>query len=327
MQQDRTLLYLHIPKAGGTTLNAILFNQLNDGSNSCEESNLFHSGIYYYPGFGPGGGFLKDRDLAIPDEVRRVLGRSDLRAVVGHFWFGVHRHISRACDYVTLLRHPIDRVLSLYYHVKTHYPNHSQLRKEQYRARLVRPADIDGMSLEEFVEDPPFREVDNDQVRRISGIEPEPGGCTAHMLDEAKRNLRRHFAVVGVTERFDETLVLLKRKYGWTRDILYYPRNTNPARPATDTIPGAAREAILRRNDLDHELYRFAEAMLDEMVSAAGPGFRDDLLDLRARREALLRPARAVASPEVPESTHGNGGSETRRGPLGQHRVTPSPTA
>ncbi|MHB1561444.1 MAG: sulfotransferase family 2 domain-containing protein, partial [Isosphaeraceae bacterium] len=268
----------------------------------------------------------KDPDLAIPDEVRRVLGRDDLRAVVGHFWFGVHRHIARPWHYITLLRHPIDRVLSLYYHVKTHYPNHSQPRRDQYRNRLVRPADIDGMSLEEFVEHPPFREVENDQVRRISGIEPALGGCTEHMLEEAKQNLRRHFAMVGVTERFDETLVLLKRKYGWTRDLLYYPRNTNPARPATETIPMATREAILRRNELDHELYRFAEKRLDEMASAAGPGFRNDLLDLQARREALLRPARAEASPEIPGSTRGHGGSETRREPLGQHRVTPSPT-
>jgi hypothetical protein len=288
MQPDKIILYLHIPKAGGTTLNAILFNQLNDGSGSCGEGNLFHAGIYYYPGFGPGGGFFKDPDLRIPDEVRRVLGRGDLRAVVGHFWFGIHRHIARPWDYITLLRHPIDRIISLYYHMQIKGVSLTKDRIDQDKAKMIYPADIGGMSLEEFVEDPPYREVDNDQVRRISGVEPGLGGCTKRVLEEAKENLRRCFSMVGVTDRFDETLVLLKRRYGWTKDILYYPRNTNPSRPMTDTIPRATREAILRRNELDYELYRFANDMLDEMVSAEGAGCRDDLLDLQNRKEALM---------------------------------------
>jgi hypothetical protein len=287
MQPDKVLLFLHIPKAAGTTLNQIIAYQVGRAEKTVGEEGLFHSGVYYYPGLGPGGGFLKDAQLSVPDKVVRALGRRDLCAVVGHFWFGIHRHVPSPADYVTLLRHPVDRVASLYYHIRRFYPRHSEANQEFYRQRMVRPADLAGMTLEEFIDAPPFREVDNDQTRRIAGVEPEVGGCTKALLEKAKENIRRHFSVAGVTERFDETLVLLKRKQGWAKDLFYYPRNTNPDRPPTGNLPEALREAILRRNWLDDQLYRFVSARLDEQIAAEGPNFWDEVRALRARNEKV----------------------------------------
>lgn len=287
MQKGETVLFLHIPKVGGTTLNGIIYRQFNDNSGSSGEGGLFRSGIYYYPGQGTGGGFLKDPALPIPDDVRRALRREDLHAVVGHFWFGVHEHLTGPWRYITLLRDPVDRVVSLYYHFKfkSNRPPNLEAKMEQLRARLVRPADIVGMSLEEFVEDPPYREVDNDQTRRISGLEPPLGGCTRQTLEAARENLQAHFSVVGVTERFDETIVLMRHALNWTKDILYYPRNTNPLRPRLDAIPPSIRESILRRNELDHELYLLANSMLDEKISSMGGGFEEEVLEFRRRRQ------------------------------------------
>ncbi|MEO5579030.1 MAG: hypothetical protein ABIR58_00110 [Gemmatimonadaceae bacterium] len=81
------------------------------------------------------------------------------------------------------------------------------------------------MSLHDFVTNPPFREVDNDQTRRIAGEEPPLGRCTSAMFELAKQNLRRHFRVVGVTDRFDETLLLMKQAFGWTNSLCNYPSN------------------------------------------------------------------------------------------------------
>src|SRR5262249_44721920 len=103
-----------------------------------------------------------------------------------------------------------------------------------------------------------------------------------------KDNLRRSFAVVGVTERFDETLIVLKRAFGWTKDLLYYPKNTNPDRPPIDSIPQATRDAILGWNELDRELYRFANSMLDELIASQNGGFWEELEELRVRKQALL---------------------------------------
>jgi hypothetical protein len=250
----RTVLFLHVPKAGGTTLGEYVYNQSRAPAD--HDEGLLNAGVLFIP-----YGFFKEAGLQVPDYILPQLGRDDLRAVVGHFWFGLHQHVRRPWTYVTLLRDPVERVVSLY-----HY-----LRLDER------------MTLDEFAASPPFREADNDQVRRIAGADPEIGGCTRAMLEAAKQNLRRHFAVVGVTERFDETLVLLNRRLGWTKEVASYPRNVNPARRPADSLPPATIDALRARNALDAELHRFAGEWMDEAIAAEGPAFHDDLARYRER--------------------------------------------
>jgi hypothetical protein len=247
------VLYLHIPKAGGTTLGEYVYSQCRAPED--HDEGLLNAGVLFMP-----YGFLKEPDLRIPDYIVPTLARPELRAVLGHFWFGVHEHVGRPCTYVTLLRDPVERIISLYHYL--------QLQER--------------MSLEEFAASPPFKEADNDQVRRIAGEDPPIGGCTAETLRTAKENLRRHFAVVGVTERFDETLVLLNRRLGWTREVVSYPRNVNPDRRPTESIPRSTLELIRERNALDAELHRFAQQWMDEAIAAEGPAFHDELARYRA---------------------------------------------
>ncbi|MBV9773871.1 MAG: polyhydroxyalkanoic acid system family protein [Gemmatimonadetes bacterium] len=263
-----TVLFLHVPKAGGTTLGEYVYNQARAPAD--RDEGLLNAGVLFVP-----YGFFKEAGLRVPEYIHPALGRDDLRAVVGHFWFGVHRHVRRPWTYVTLLRDPVERVVSLYHYLKLD----------------------ERMSLEEFAASPPFREADNDQVRRIAGVDPEIGGCTPAMLDAAKENLRRHFSVVGVVERFDETLVLLNRRLGWTREIASYPRNVNPARRSTASIPPSTLDALRARNALDAELHRFAGRWMDEAITAEGPGFYDDLARYRALAAPVDPPLTEVAAP------------------------------
>lgn len=253
------VLFLHVPKAGGTTLGEYVYNQCRAPRD--QDEGLLNAGVLFVP-----YGFFKEPGLEVPGYIRPMLGRGDLRAVVGHFWFGLHEHVERPWTYVTLLRDPVERVVSLYHYLKLE----------------------ERMSLEEFAASPPFREADNDQVRRIAGADPEIGGCTEATLEAAKENLRRHFAVVGVTERFDETLVLLDRRLGWTREVASYPRNVNPARRPTDSLPRSVVDAIRARNGLDAELHRFAGEWMDEAIAAEGPGFRHDLARYRTTVASTL---------------------------------------
>ena len=52
------------------------------------------------------------------------------------------------------------------------------------------------------------------QCKIIAGAVYE-GPCTAEIFERAKENLRRHFSVVGLSERFEETLALMKLRFGW----------------------------------------------------------------------------------------------------------------
>ena len=229
------VLFLHIPKAGGSTLGEYVYNQCCAPDSNGDDP--LSAGVAYLE-----YGFIKPPELVVPEHVVDLLSRRDLRAVIGHFWFGLHEHVARPCRYVTLLRDPVERVVSLYYYAKLE----------------------ETMSLEEFARKPPFREVDNDQVRRIAGVNPPVGECTREMLDLARENLRRHFDVVGTTERMDETLAQLKVKLGWNREIDSYPRNVNAARPSSSVLTREAVEAVRARNELDYELWRYASELLDQ---------------------------------------------------------------
>jgi hypothetical protein len=228
------VLFLHIPKAGGSTLGEYVYNQCC-APNASDDDPL-NAGVAYLD-----YGFIKDPELVVPEHVVNLLSRRDLRAVIGHFWFGLHEHITRPCRYITLLRDPLERVVSLYYYAKLQ----------------------DTVSLEEFARKPPFREVDNDQTRRLAGVNPPVGECTSAMLDLARENLRGHFDVVGTTERMEDTIARLNVKLGWNREVVSYPRNVNSERPKSSLLTPEAVAAIRARNELDYELWRYASELLD----------------------------------------------------------------
>lgn len=247
------VLFLHIPKAGGMSLGEYVYNQCC--ADEPRDDGQLKAGVAYLD-----YGFIKEPGLAVPEHVRRLLQRSDLRAVIGHFWFGLHEHVARPHVYVTLLRDPFERVVSLYHYAKLH----------------------ETMSLEEFLRAPPFKEVDNDQTRRLAGQDPPLGRLTRAALDTAKENLRRYFAVVGTVERFDETLALLRLKLGWTREVVSYPRNVNRDRPPLASFPREAIEAVRARNELDLELWQYASQLMDEAIETEGQRFGEELARYKA---------------------------------------------
>jgi hypothetical protein len=76
-------------------------------------------------------------------------------------------------------------------------------------------SDVGQMSLSEYLDEDHYTR--NEQVRRIAGVPPEKGPCTEATLEKALEHLRTDFAVSGLTERFDESLILMKRRLGWSK--------------------------------------------------------------------------------------------------------------
>lgn len=262
MTDAPVLLYLHIPKTGGSTLGSILFEQYHDDTWRKEERGFFRSGMYYLP-----DGFLRGEADGLTEEETRIVKRPDLTAVLGHFAYGIHETIGRPAHYITVLRDPVQRVLSLYHHLR----QYNQLPE--------------GISLKQFVTTPHVHEACNDQTRRLAGTQAGKP-CDQATLDLAKSNLEYGIDVLGTTERFDATVLLAKRAFNWSDDTHYLPRLVRPTKPAEDP---ADVEWVGRYNALDIELYRYANALLDQRIADQGPGFHAELSAYTRKNQQLLK--------------------------------------
>lgn len=244
-----------------------LFNEYRASDYAETEKGWLRGGVYYYPQH-----LEKDPALAERFDARRMLSRKDIRAVVGHFSFGIHEHLRKPWTYLTLVRDPIERVISLFCHICRYGHLHRKVVDEN-------------LSIDQFVQDLHCTGADNDQTRRISGKNPPFGECNGAMLAMAKENLARHFSIVGVTERFDETLILIKRRLRWSVEPVYRSGLVNKERPRARQLSTSTLDAIKGRNQLDSELHKFAGAMLDESIRKEGTDFYDEV----ARFEELNR--------------------------------------
>jgi hypothetical protein len=159
-----------------------------------------------------------------------------------------------------MIREPVDRVISHFHFVRGR-PVHELHDR-------VRP----GMTVGDYVREETSLELDNGQVRLLSG-DPfvDFGKVTRDHLESAKRHLRDHFSVVGVSERFDEALLAMRATLGWRRRTLYLRRNVTPEprSPVSAEDLASVREA----NRLDAELHAFAAETFERQLSGLGLGF------------------------------------------------------
>jgi hypothetical protein len=239
---DVTVLFLHIPKCAGTTLTEDVIMKIFPRRQR----------LLYYDG--------DTRSLLKLLQEMPARRRMRLRCIAGHFAFGVHQLLPGRARYITLLREPVDRVISHFYFVMR--------TRGHYLYEQVAGGSI---SLRDYVEKLGNIEMDNGQTRILAGIGhgAKFGACTQAMLDVARENLQQHFAAVGISERFDDFLRLVQHRLGWSIPR-YKIKNAGSNCPQAQTIDPATRAAIIEHNRLDIELYRHAVELFENQLRDVG---------------------------------------------------------
>jgi galactose-3-O-sulfotransferase len=252
-----TIVFLHIGRTAGTTLNSVLDRQYPQRA------------IYQFDSHRLPDSIAEFRSLP-------AARRSAMRVVRGHVDFGIHEAIPGPSTYITMLREPVERLISHYQYVRERPHRLSQRVVEQ------------NMTLEEYVRSGISVELNDWQTRVLAGATETPFGTTdRELLERALANIEEHFALVGLSERFEETVVMLKRIFGWKR--AYYTKlNATRDRPPRTAVPERALAAIREFNALDIELYEWGRNRLEEMVDA-DPAFALDLEAFQRHNDAYGR--------------------------------------
>jgi len=247
--------FSHIPKTAGSTLLRIIRSQYPPE----QILNLYRATLR--------DAFTKVQDL--PDTTRMI---------IGHMSFSLCSHIRRPFRAITIFRDPVERVLSLYYYIARRSTHQCHPAVASGEMTLLDLARMDG----------------NSHILWLSGQDKDTGLAPAELLALAKKKLVAENVEFGLTERFDETIVLFSRKLNWNVKA-YMSQNVTLNRPKRGQISPADLSAVESASAPDLELYAFARERFEQKIAQQPPEFTAAVARLR-RPSVAKRIFHALAS-------------------------------
>lgn len=257
LSNNQCLIFFHIYKTAGTTLRDIILR------------NFRKNEICWMP----------DHKSKHPLDEMPETDRRKLKLVYGHMQWGLHTLLPKKTRYITVLRNPVDRIVSEYYYNIHHpeFPNYSRILE----MGLTDPL--------KFAKSGLFRLADNGQVRLLGNQYQKPFGSIGRDdFDQAINNISSFFDCIGTVEYFDEMILLLARLYGWKRP--YYTRlNQGEKRSRLDE---KMMLEIREMNEWDEKLCDFANNRLLNQMSSMTVDWKKELEKFRnknANYQAVLK--------------------------------------
>ena len=236
---NHTIIFVHIRRTGGTTLNIILINNFGIDNFFCTT------------------GENKGRP---EDYVASISQTEKIKIIEGHFAYGFHKYFDNY-KYITILRNPVERSISYYYFIR------------QQRWHWLHKM-ADSLSLRAFVSIMPANEQSTAIAGSLDKIDPKtisspisPQSLLNHItLQQAKKHLDN--MTFGLTERFHESLDIFQHELGLNSSG-YGIYNEARNRPFIEEIEADTLDFIRNRNLIDVKLYEYAQALFDKRLKKA----------------------------------------------------------
>ena len=254
---EETMIFVHLPKTAGTTLNRLIEYEYRP-------FDMFTVDPYFIHWSN-----AKLRRLS-PERLKKF------KVFKGHMGFGLHQLLPQPSTYITVLREPVDRAISTYYFMSTYllHPMYPKIKRLKW-------------TLEDFITKFPRNNI---QCKYLANLDWD-ATVTPETCELAKSNLEKYFSVVGITERFKETLALLKLRFGW-KLAFYTTFNRTRKRPEKKQVQQATLDLIREYNKFDIELYEHGKKLFQASVEKHQEQITAIVADLRKSRE--ISPAQST---------------------------------
>jgi len=280
---DDIFYFLHIPKTAGTSF-------------------IHATNKFFYPyQILPESLWVKLLQLMPKDFTK-------FRLIRGHFGYGLYRILPKKPIYLTMLRDPLERTLSWHGHLQKQLePRDSLLKKLNESETLF-----------EVLEDPEINgSYINFQVRHIgldldiinetknfstkeksrfffnlSHLMTKPTISDKEIFNDAIKHLS-DFEFIGLTEKFEESMMLLCYTFGWKPLVSSFTKNISSKRMAKEELSSKVIDKILDCNKFDIELYNIGikifETRFNSMKSNLESQFGGQITDDLPNKERLYQ--------------------------------------
>mgnify|MGYP001206968250 CR=1 FL=1 len=237
LSNENTIIFHHIPKTAGTTFRSILERQYNVDN------------IYEIWG---------DKNLMIKNfKIIPQKDRFQYKLIYGHQALKLYDYVNKPVV-ITMLRSPVDRIISLYRYVKGFpwHPFYSTVNKYSLKECFQNEIFNDWTELCNGQ----FNSIKNSFNRTNLWQSNYDISTVQSMIDIFHKDI-----LFGLVEFFDESLIYFNNYIGFTNHIYYYKQKLSRK---IINIDEETIEMITQHNLLDIELYQTSVKAFNQMINS-----------------------------------------------------------
>lgn len=269
-EEKRHVIYVRIPKTGSSTMTYLIWRFGNA------------RGLRFLlprPGFQDTQYKLTFRKFYLPN----ANNSCDLMANhVVYDYANFKRYFPGDVVFLSLLRDPMDQLYSTIYYLNYDIPGENKVKKY-----LINPVKYEPKY--------GYRFFSHNPMMSYFGLDPRHFQ-NADKIRQKIAEIDEKFALVLILEKFDESLVLLKRNLCWTtNDILYMVQNKNRKKPVVN-ITVEDTQKLRKWSMADYALYEHFLRKLQRSIEAEGEDFQQELSAFRNIQRQFVEFCRSSTS-------------------------------
>jgi hypothetical protein len=224
--KPQKVLFDHLPKCGGITVNHYLISQYRKKRIYQIDSRNAHSSLMAFK--------------SLPEATRYTYD-----VTLGHFADELFDFVHPDTISMTIFREPVDRIISHFYYVKEN--------SDHYLHEIVTN---NNMRLEEYVTSGISIELRNWYVQHFLGVSiAEAENHPDQSVAEAYRFVKDRYHIIGFLDDLDTAMDNLREKAGYRKRFKNSYLNRTANRPRKNEIDASVLNTIEQVNFLDVELY------------------------------------------------------------------------